>query len=73
MELQFFLPDRIFRNEILRDLEISELDLQYIKLIRENDEAYKSFHDLFLQLKGTTHERIKLINEVLMYLREQYI
>ncbi|HEX2396082.1 MAG TPA: hypothetical protein VHI78_12105 [Bacteroidales bacterium] len=71
MELQFMLSARTFRNEILKDLENSELDPQFLKLIRENDELYKSFHDLFLQLKGTTYERIRLINEVLSYLREQ--
>jgi hypothetical protein len=70
MELQFMLSARTFRNEILKDLENSSLDPQYLKLIRENDSVYKSFHDFFSQLKGTIKDRVELINEILLYLRE---
>ena len=71
MELQYMLSARFFRNEILKDFEKSDLDPQYLKVIRENEEAYKAFHDLFGQLSGTTADRIRLINEVLEYLRDR--
>ena len=71
MELQFLLSARTFRNEIMQDLAGSSLDPQYLKLICENDDVYKSFHDFFLQLRGTTKDRVDLINAILEYLREQ--
>jgi len=71
MELQHMLSARFFRNEILKDFENSDLDPQYLKIIRENEEAYKSFHELFGQLQGTTADRIRLINQVIEYLRDQ--
>lgn len=71
MELQNILSVRFFRNEILKDFEISDLDQQYLKLLREDEEFYKSFHELFSQLRGTTAERIKLINKVIGYMRDQ--
>lgn len=71
MELQFMLTARTFRNEILKEFE-STLDPQLLRLIRENDEAYKSFQSLFMQLKGTTSSRVELINQVIEYIRQQY-
>jgi hypothetical protein len=59
------------RNEIIQDLKNSALDAQYLKLISENDEVYHSFRELFMQLKGTTEQRVNLINEVIFYVRSQ--
>jgi hypothetical protein len=59
------------RNEIIQDLKNSALDAQYLKLISENDEVYHSFRELFIQLKGTTEQRVNLINEVIFYVRCQ--
>lgn len=65
------LTARTFRNEILKEFETT-LDPQFLKLIRENDEAYKSFQALFVQLKGTTSSKVELINQVVEYIREHY-
>ncbi|HLO60159.1 MAG TPA: hypothetical protein VK179_15525 [Bacteroidales bacterium] len=59
------------RNDIIQDLKNSALDAQYLKLISENDEVYHSFRELFMQLKGTTEQRVNLINEVIFYVRSQ--
>lgn len=60
------------KYELLKDLERNALDTTYLKLIRENSEVYDSFHDLFFQLKGTTGERVQLINEIIAYARHQF-
>jgi hypothetical protein len=59
------------RDEILQDLQRNCLDAQYLKLIRDNDEVFNSFRDLFMQLKGSTQKRINLINQVIFYVRNQ--
>lgn len=73
MSLQFILSERTFRNEIIKDLENSSLDPEYLQLLRENDDVYRTFQDFFRQLKGTTKDRVSFINEVINYLRDQLI
>lgn len=60
------------KYELLKDLERNALDTTYLKMIRENSEVYDSFYDLFFQLKGTTGERVQLINEIIAYARHQF-
>lgn len=59
------------KYELLKDLERNSLDTPYLKIIRENSEVYYSFHDLFNQLKGSTGERVHLINDIIEYARNQ--
>lgn len=59
------------KYELLKDLERNSLDASYLKMIRENNEVYDSFHELFSQLKGTTGQRVALINEMIAYARDQ--
>ncbi len=59
------------KYELLKDLERNLLDAPYLKIIRENNDAYDSFHDFLFILKGSTGERVRLINEILAYARDQ--
>jgi hypothetical protein len=60
------------KYEILQFAELNALDPHFLKLISENDEAYNSFHSLFMQLKGTIEERIHIINEAIAYVRNKH-
>jgi hypothetical protein len=70
MKIREYLGGRS-KYELLKDLERNSLDTPYLKIIRENSEVYYSFHDLFNQLKGSTGERVHLINEIIEYARYQ--